>query len=440
MADKPPPRRRGRGQPDDDRDDSNDDFRSERLGDIPTRPSIGTALISDSWGRQKAIQYVEVNGMAVVEGDIALGTVAEVEQATGVARDAGPPPPGVAMAVAITGAQFRWPNCRVPYEIDPNLPNQNRVTDAIAHWEANTALRFLVRTNDPNWLYFTDDGGCWSYVGMRGGRQTVSVGPNCSLGNTIHEIAHAVGLWHEQSREDRDTFVTINWQNIQTGMESQFTQHITDGDDIGAYDYGSIMHYPRKAFSKNNQETITPVDANAQIGQRNGLSQGDIAAVRSLYPSCGVIKPPWREPIKKLLDDRRFKKIFDDERWLKPVRDLRKPSSDPGPVKLDARPEIPTTMPTIPAVGGQLLRPFALATPHHAPPMAMEEQALSEAAGFAQALQLQLLEIDAAIAQAQGKAAEAAVEVARLQQARDGIEAAYFEAIQILPDADGRQG
>jgi hypothetical protein len=81
------------------------------------------------------------------------------------------------------------------------------------------------------------------------GQQTISLGAGCTTGSAIHEIGHAVGLWHEQSREDRDLFVTINWQNIEPGKEHNFDQHITDGDDIGTYDYGSIMHYPRTAFS-----------------------------------------------------------------------------------------------------------------------------------------------------------------------------------------------
>ena len=35
------------------------------------------------------------------------------------------------------------------------------------------------------------------------------------------------------------------------------SQHIADDDDVGAYDYGSIMHYPRNAFSVDGSDTIT---------------------------------------------------------------------------------------------------------------------------------------------------------------------------------------
>jgi hypothetical protein len=252
----------------------------------------GTAFISGVTFGSSPVVYSNVDGMAIFEGDIALGPVDVLEQQLAEMRTAvqGGTPSEVARAIVVTGARFRWPDGIVPFEIDPALPNPQRVRDAIRHWEDHTHLIFPERTaasasQYPNFIRFSDAGGCWSFVGMQGnGGQTISLGSGCSTGNAIHEIGHAVGLWHEQSREDRDLFVTIHWQNIQSGTEHNFDQHITDGDDVGEYDYGSIMHYPRTAFSKNGNATITPVDTVAVIGQRSGLSTRDIAAIHIIYP------------------------------------------------------------------------------------------------------------------------------------------------------------
>jgi hypothetical protein len=120
---------------------------------------------------------------------------------------------------------------------------------------------------------------------MQGGNQMISIGLGCGVGQAIHEIGHAVGLWHEQSREDRDQFVRIAWENIIRDMEHNFDQHITDGDDIGPYDYDSVMHYPPTAFSSNGLDTIVALGGQA-IGQRTGLSDSDVAAVLQLYPGA----------------------------------------------------------------------------------------------------------------------------------------------------------
>jgi len=48
------------------------------------------------------------------------------------------------------------------------------------------------------------------------------------------------------------------------------------------YDYGSIMHYPREAFSRNGRPTIVAKD-DVEIGQRKGLSAGDVFLINALY-------------------------------------------------------------------------------------------------------------------------------------------------------------
>ena len=48
--------------------------------------------------------------------------------------------------------------------------------------------------------------------------QDISIGSGCeSLGVAAHEILHALGFFHEQSRIDRDNYVTVNFENVQGG-------------------------------------------------------------------------------------------------------------------------------------------------------------------------------------------------------------------------------
>ncbi|KAH9512215.1 Dorsal-ventral patterning tolloid-like protein 1 [Bulinus truncatus] len=196
-----------------------------------------------------------------------------------------------------------WDYGVIPYYIEPifNRKQKDVFILAMGIWEEKTCVIFKEKEpEDKNYLIFTvRPCGCCSYVGNQGnGAQPVSIGKNCDkLGIVLHELGHAIGFWHEHTRPDRDKFVEILLDNVQPDKKTNFNaMNDSDVDSLDeTYDFESIMHYSRNNFAKSPYlDTILPhrlpgSAVRPGIGQRSGLSAGDIRQARKLYscPNCG---------------------------------------------------------------------------------------------------------------------------------------------------------
>jgi len=186
----------------------------------------------------------------------------------------------------------QWPKGEMAYVIDSSLSRDSRAMDAIRQgmeeWTSKTCIRFKKRTNERAYANFKLGSGCSSYVGRTGGRQDINLARGCwHRGIVAHEIGHALGFYHEQSRPDRDEFVTIMWDNIIERNKFNFNKYNRGTiDSLGTkYDYGSVMHYGGRAFSKNGRPTIVAKTSGVTLGQRNGISAIDAQQMNLLYKS-----------------------------------------------------------------------------------------------------------------------------------------------------------
>ncbi|XP_041931060.1 hatching enzyme 1.2-like [Alosa sapidissima] len=175
----------------------------------------------------------------------------------------------------------------VPYIVSPDFTSYDVMTiqNALATFSSKTCVQFVPRSTQGDYLSIENRDGCYSDLGRTGGKQVVSLyRSGCVYSGIIqHEFLHALGFQHEQNRSDRDQYVIINWENIDSQMVYNFQKQSTNNLNT-PYDYSSVMHYGSTAFSTNGRETITPIpNPNVQIGQRQGMSTTDILRIKKLY-------------------------------------------------------------------------------------------------------------------------------------------------------------
>src|SRR5262245_1480612 len=105
-------------------------------GELRTTKNPRVGVLKLGSGTEPQYRYSEIDGIGIFEGDIVLARGLELQ------------------GIAVVRPGARWPGRTVIYDLDPDLPDAKRVTDAIAHWEAKTVIKFKKRTAEKDYVLF----------------------------------------------------------------------------------------------------------------------------------------------------------------------------------------------------------------------------------------------------------------------------------------------
>lgn len=203
-----------------------------------------------------------------------------------------------------------WSNGVVPYDFGPNVTqtNQSLMRAAMDEWESLANVQFVTRNNQTKYLFIRNATfNATEGVGEAGGQQRMFILSWNNHGTLVHELGHALGYWHEQSRADRDQYIDINWNNVCQNCCSDANGNAIPCDDQfrirdsggehGPYDFGSIMHYSACAWtdcasctpSNTSCRTIDVLAPNdtawqSNIGSATNASYWDGRIMSFLYP------------------------------------------------------------------------------------------------------------------------------------------------------------
>ena len=257
--------------------------------------------------RGRPINYSVIDGRAIYQGDIILDRVAPIMNQATVAAAGGGHARGDSMTTAYS--QYLWPKvsgvATVYYIIDQNSDPRATPTINAAIAQSNADFPNVIQwvqwnpqnPQGPNYVDINLSGNDFSgSCEASEGYEAIPAQPMngsflCSEGTILHEMGHVIGLWHEQSRSDRDAYVSVNYQNIIKGSHFNFDVIQDDAQNLTLYDYASLMQYPAFSFVRNGGPGIETIPAGMPLGSFDGVpvptttdySAGDKEGIVRLY-------------------------------------------------------------------------------------------------------------------------------------------------------------
>lgn len=278
-------------------------------------PVLKKNVVLPGFTNRQQVSYVVMNNLAMHEGDIILGSARNVV-------DPAPEPHPVKKNFGTVGGRtdgltaiarngrvnpdYLWFYGIMPYKINAGFTAGELATirTAIQQLNARTNLNLIPYSGQHNFIEFikkTDMVAAGSSpVGRQRNSQHLNLNTNPPPRTVIHELLHAAGVWHEQSRKDRDRYIRVLPANIVDGLAYNFDKHTADGHKVTPYDRNSIMHYGGFAFGKSDGRggtlpTIVDARSGVPVSSSSTLSAMDIDGINTLYPIDYVdfVTPPF---------------------------------------------------------------------------------------------------------------------------------------------------
>ncbi|XP_076873574.1 meprin A, alpha (PABA peptide hydrolase), tandem duplicate 1 [Brachyhypopomus gauderio] len=191
---------------------------------------------------------------------------------------------------ALINTAYRW-KFPIPYILSDSLDlnAKGAVFQAFEMYRLKSCVDFKPYEGEKTYIKFEKLDGCFSSVGEQPQGQVLSLGPGCDHKAIVeHELLHALGFYHMQSRQDRDDYVKIWLDQVSDGLQHNFNKYddsfVTDLNT--PYDYESVMHY--RPFSFNKDPNIPTITTNIPefyniIGQYLDFSEQDIVRLNRMY-------------------------------------------------------------------------------------------------------------------------------------------------------------